>query len=349
MSPADLHQAPQQVPQQAYQPNPAYAHTPAPTYSAAPTPLYPSAAPVPQQHYAAPPPPPAAPQALPQYQQQQQQQPAPAAYAYSPAPEPSPSATATGPIAVMTKEQHKFGVSLLRTLKKNRSAPPFLRPVDPVAQLIPDYFRVITRPMDLGTVEAKLSATGKALTAANKAGRTFGIDYTGGTGAWEGASDKVYRTAEDFKEDVERIWTNCYRYNGPKEKNPVSAMAAAMQEVCERMWRTMPSAPPVEVSLLPLPLALLLRARPTMLTLAPRSLACSTSPPHPVSTRPSNPRRNVALPTRSYPPFVDRRTVRDPSERFTPRHASCLTMPSRSWEAAARGGWPVAARVGRDA
>ncbi|ORY75954.1 hypothetical protein BCR35DRAFT_343168 [Leucosporidium creatinivorum] len=242
MSPAEMHQPqqqapapqqPQQVPQQqAYQPNPAYAATPAPTYSAAPTPLYPAAAPVPQQHYA-PPPQPAYAAAQP-------------TYAYSPAPEAPASATATGPIAVMTKEQQKFGVSLLRTLKKNRSAPPFLRPVDPVALLIPDYFRVVTRPMDLGTVEQKLSATGKAITAANKANKTFGLDYTNGTGAWEGASDKVYRTAEDFKEDVERIWENCFKYNGPREKNPVSAMAGAMQDVCERMWRTMPVAPAIE-------------------------------------------------------------------------------------------------------
>lgn len=149
----------------------------------------------------------------------------------------------------MTRDQQKFGLSLLRTLKKNRSAPPFLKPVDPVALLIPDYFRVITRPSDLGTVESKLNATGKALAAANKAGRTFGIDYTQGKGAWEGASDKVYRTADEFREDVDRVWDNCFKYNGPPEKNPVSAMAAAMKEVADKMWKSMPSAPLVEVCL----------------------------------------------------------------------------------------------------
>lgn len=327
MSPAEMHQpqhqvppAPQQLPeqQQAYQPNPAYAATPAPSYSAAPTPLYPAAAPVPQQHYIPPP--------QPTYAAAQP------TYAHSPAPEPPASATATGPIAVMTKEQQKFGVSLLRTLRKNRSAPPFLRPVDPVALLIPDYFRVVTRPMDLGTVEQKLSATGKAITAAAKANKTFGLDYTNGTGAWEGASDKVYRTAEDFKEDVERIWENCFKYNGPREKNPVSAMAGAMQDVYERMWRTIPAAPAIEVSFDRSFSSLLeLGADPSPLSLA------STSPNPLASPRPSSPRRSVVSPTHLCRPSVVPRMAPDPSARSTPLLASSLTTPSsRRWASPAR-------------
>lgn len=155
-----------------------------------------------------------------------------------------------GPIAVLTKEQQKFALSLLRTLKKHRSAPPFLRPVDPIALLIPDYFRVVTMPMDLGTVENKLTFTGKAMAASQKAGRIYGIDYIG-AGQWEGkreAGQAQYRTAEEFREDIERVWENCFKYNGPKEKNPVSAMAGQLQEVYEKMWRNMPSAPAVLVS-----------------------------------------------------------------------------------------------------
>lgn len=151
-----------------------------------------------------------------------------------------------GPVAVMTKAQQKAGLQLLRTLKKHRSAPAFLHPVDPVALGVPDYLRVIPRPMDLGTVESKLNATGKAMTQAGKMGRTFGLDYTG-TGQWEGMSSHVYRTAADFKEDVDRIWDNCFRYNGPKDQNPVSAMAAVVQEVSDKLFKTMPSAPSIEV------------------------------------------------------------------------------------------------------
>lgn len=141
----------------------------------------------------------------------------------------------------MNKEQHKFAISLLRTLKKHRSAAPFMKPVDPVALAIPDYFRVITQPTDITTIEGKVNATGKAIGAATKSGRTFGIDYTG-SGNWEGQSPNVYRTATEFREEVERVWGNCFKYNGPKEKNVISAMAAALEETCERMWRNMPPA-----------------------------------------------------------------------------------------------------------
>ncbi|KAK4702687.1 bromodomain-containing factor 1, partial [Phenoliferia sp. Uapishka_3] len=145
----------------------------------------------------------------------------------------------------MSKAQQKFGLQLVRTLKKNRSSPPFLRPVDPVALLIPDYHRVITQPIDLGSIEAKLNSTGKAMTAASKYGKTFGLDYSG-VGEWEGKSPVVYRTAAEFREDVDRVWDNCYRYNGPKDKNPVSAMAGVMQDVSEKLFRTMPSAPALQ-------------------------------------------------------------------------------------------------------
>lgn len=173
-------------------------------------------------------------------------------YAPAPIPEPfrpQPSQQPGEVIAPMTKDQHKHALSLVRTLKKNRSAIPFLKPVDPVALLIPDYFRVITQPMDLGTVEAKLNATGKALTAASKNGhRIFGVDYSGGQGYWEGASEKVYRTVGDFKADLDRVWQNCFKYNGPPERNAVSAMAQAMNEAAEKGYRTMPQAPQVLVS-----------------------------------------------------------------------------------------------------
>lgn len=112
--------------------------------------------------------------------------------------------------------------------------------------------------MDLGTVETKLMATGKAMVASQKRNKIFGLNYSLGVGSesetslWEGSHGfgEVYRTVEDFKEDVERVWENCYKYNGPKDKNPVSAMAGALQEVCEKMFRTAPYAPAIVVSYL---------------------------------------------------------------------------------------------------
>ncbi|KDE09447.1 hypothetical protein MVLG_00349 [Microbotryum lychnidis-dioicae p1A1 Lamole] len=232
-------------------------------------------------------------------------------YAQSPAPELPPSATATGPLPIMTKEQQKWALTMIRSLKKNKSAGPFCRPVDPVALLIPDYFRVITRPMDLGTIETKLNATGKAMAAASKLGRTFGIDYTRGAGAWEGASDKVYRTAEEFKEDVMRVWDNCYRYNGPADKNPVSAMAAVLQAICERQWKTMPSAPLIEYVEPPAPPR---PAAPQPVAVSPIDGGSSKKDRRPSqsfvptirrSEDGTRPKREIHAPTRELPYLVD--------------------------------------------
>lgn len=167
------------------------------------------------------------------------------AHAYAPAPPPHPASSEPGPVQALTKEQHKFANNIVKQLKKHKQAGPFLRPVDPVALLIPDYFRLITRPSDLGSVEAKLVASGKAIQAAVKQGKTYAVDYSG-VGEWEGKAVNVYRTAQEFLEDLERIWTNCFTYNGPRDKNPVSAMAGAMKDQADKLLRTMPAAPLVE-------------------------------------------------------------------------------------------------------
>ena len=110
--------------------------------------------------------------------------------------------------------------------------------------------------MDVGTIENKMNATGRAIGTASKNGRTFGIDYIG-HGHWEGKGEGVYRTAEEFEEDVDRVWENCFKYNGPPEKNPVSAMAGAMQESARKLFQSMPPAPRISVSLFALEHSLL--------------------------------------------------------------------------------------------
>ena len=47
-------------------------------------------------------------------------------------------------------------VQILNVLSTHQWAEPFLQPVDPVALNIPDYFRIIKHPMDLGTVRSKV-------------------------------------------------------------------------------------------------------------------------------------------------------------------------------------------------
>jgi hypothetical protein len=59
----------------------------------------------------------------------------------------------------------------------------FSKPVDPIADEVPDYFDVIQHPSDLGTVRTKLS------------------------------NDR-YRSLQDFKRDINLIWENAATYNG---------------------------------------------------------------------------------------------------------------------------------------
>ncbi|GAA5938860.1 uncharacterized protein JCM15063_004892 [Sporobolomyces koalae] len=260
MSPSDLHQFPavQQQHQASASPAPqsvaypsttAFSESPAPAAVQQPSP-YPSAqessphpgpstsaadpAPIAStsQHSASPFPPPV--DQSQQAEQAQSDQP----------PEPEP-------LAVMTKEQQKHAINLVRNLKRNKNASPFLKPVDHIALHIPDYYKIITQPMDLGSIEARLQATGKAMTNVHKVGRIYGLDYSYGTQpGWEGQvpegfEPKGYRTVHEFKEDLDKIWNNCFRYNGPREKNPVSSMAGLMMDAAEKSYRGMPFAPTV--------------------------------------------------------------------------------------------------------
>ena len=73
----------------------------------------------------------------------------------------------------------------------------FSKPVDPVALGIPDYFTVITHPMDISTILAKFR---------------------------EGSYDSI----DEVDTDVRRIFQNCYRYNGLN--NVVSQSAKEMED-----------------------------------------------------------------------------------------------------------------------
>jgi len=59
----------------------------------------------------------------------------------------------------------------------------FTEPVDPVKYNIMDYFDIVSRPMDLGTVKKKIT-------------------------------HNCYHSPKDFITDMQLIWGNCYKYNG---------------------------------------------------------------------------------------------------------------------------------------
>ncbi|CAG8459717.1 Bromodomain-containing protein [Gigaspora rosea] len=83
----------------------------------------------------------------------------------------------------MAREHQKFCSSVLKSLKNHPSAVPFLEPVDPTKYGITDYFDIIKKPMDLGTVEKKLN-------------------------------NYEYSTVLAFVQDVRQIFANCIMYNG---------------------------------------------------------------------------------------------------------------------------------------
>ncbi|KAF8899169.1 hypothetical protein BD779DRAFT_64933 [Infundibulicybe gibba] len=73
---------------------------------------------------------------------------------------------------------------LLKTFQKLPEAGIFLRPVDPVLDGCPTYLKEIQKPMDFGTMSTKLSQ-GK------------------------------YTTMEEFRKDVELVFSNCRQFNPP--------------------------------------------------------------------------------------------------------------------------------------
>ncbi|KAG2173517.1 hypothetical protein INT44_007108 [Umbelopsis vinacea] len=112
--------------------------------------------------------------------------------------------------AAMSKEQWQWCTATLKNLKKNKSAGPFLEPVDIVKFNIPHYPDLIKHPMDLGTVQAKVNA-------------------------------RQYSSLDRFIADVRLIFTNCYTFNGVD--SPVSAMAAEVEKAFDRAVYKKPSAP----------------------------------------------------------------------------------------------------------
>lgn len=94
--------------------------------------------------------------------------------------------------------------SILKALMSHPCGWAFNQPVDPVALKIPDYFSIITDPMDLGTVKSKLERN-------------------------------MYRASEEFAADIRLTFSNAMLYNPPA--NYVHKMAKELNEVFEKRWK----------------------------------------------------------------------------------------------------------------
>jgi hypothetical protein len=100
--------------------------------------------------------------------------------------------------------------SILQALKNSRDSAPFWRPVDPVADGAPDYYTVVKKPMDLGTVQTKLHGRG-------------------------------YKSSDEFVQDVRQVWINCKTFNGP---GFFFDLAGSFEKMCETRFKSIPKPPP---------------------------------------------------------------------------------------------------------
>lgn len=117
-------------------------------------------------------------------------------------------------------EQLKYCNMLIKEMlsKKHEAyAWPFYKPVQAEALGLHDYFDIIKKPMDLGTVKFKMDC-------------------------------REYSSPADFATDVRLIFTNCYKYNPPD--HDVVKMARKLQDVFEYKFAKMPDelCSPVAIS-----------------------------------------------------------------------------------------------------
>lgn len=115
----------------------------------------------------------------------------------------------------MPKEQVKYGLAIIRQLKRKNEAAPFLQPVDPVALGIPHYPDIIKNPMDLSTVEKKLT-------------------------------EGLYKEVEEFSSDMRQIWQNCYTFNGGD--SPLSKWANTLSTLFEKQLLKMPTLASIQAA-----------------------------------------------------------------------------------------------------
>ena len=84
-------------------------------------------------------------------------------------------------------------LKVTRSLSKLKAAAPFLLPVDAVALNIPDYTTIVRHPMDLQTVEARLSSGGH------------------------------YQSPLEWESDMRQIFCNAHLYNKPEHFVAIAA------------------------------------------------------------------------------------------------------------------------------
>lgn len=126
----------------------------------------------------------------------------------TPAPKPPPEPDMNNlPQHPMPKHQAKFALNTIKAIKRLRDAGPFLQPVDIVKLNVPLYYNYIKRPMDLATIERKISAN-------------------------------AYEDPQQVVADFNLMVDNCRKFNG--ESSGISRMAMNIQAQFEKHMLNIP-------------------------------------------------------------------------------------------------------------
>ncbi|XP_043939266.1 bromodomain-containing protein 2 isoform X1 [Protopterus annectens] len=102
---------------------------------------------------------------------------------------------------------------VMKTLWKHHFSWPFRQPVDAVKLSLPDYYKIIKNPMDMGTIKKRLE-------------------------------NNYYWTANECLQDFSAVFTNCYIYNKPTDD------IVLMAQTLEKMFlQKVAQMPPEEIEL----------------------------------------------------------------------------------------------------
>ncbi|KAF3905852.1 hypothetical protein AA313_de0207476 [Arthrobotrys entomopaga] len=107
--------------------------------------------------------------------------------------------------------EFKFCEGIMKELWKKQHqaiAYPFYNPVDPVALEIPDYFKIIKKPMDMSEIQRKLN-------------------------------HNEYNNSNEFEADMRLMFNNCYKFNPPD--SPVYKCGKGLEAVFDEKWAAKPS------------------------------------------------------------------------------------------------------------
>ncbi|XP_034048221.1 bromodomain-containing protein 3-like [Thalassophryne amazonica] len=120
---------------------------------------------------------------------------------------PPPEVTNPSKPGRRTNQLHFMQNVVVKSLWRHNFAWPFHQPVDAVALGLPDYHKIITSPMDMGTIKKRLE-------------------------------NNYYWSSSECMQDLNTMFTNCYIYNKPTDD--IVLMALALEKIFLQKVALMP-------------------------------------------------------------------------------------------------------------